>query len=70
MSWVYREKLRGWRDERDNLVTRIARSITGSRMLGGTGPPREREREREMGRERKRDQKTKEKSECNKQVIH
>ena len=54
MSWVYREKLRGWRDERDNLVTRIARSITGSRMLGGMGPPREREREREGEREKER----------------
>ena len=55
MRWVYREKLRGWRDERDNLVTRIARSITGSRMLGGTGPPRERERERERWGERERE---------------
>ena len=55
MRWVYREKLRGWRDERDNLVTRIARSITGSRMLGGTGPPRERERERERDGEREKE---------------
>ena len=52
MSWVNREKVRDWRDERDNLVTRIARSITGSRMLGGMGPPRERERERGGERER------------------
>ena len=55
MSWVNREKVRDWRDERDNLVTRIARSITGSRMLGGTGPPRERERERERWGERERE---------------
>ena len=59
MSWVNREKGRGWRDERDNLVTRIARSITGSRMLGGTGPPRERERERERGREGEREKEIK-----------